>query len=503
VSRLLELLAAAGVVSTKPIASGSDPLVAQVDYDSRMCAPGSLFVAVRGFHVDGHRYVGDAIRRGAVAVVAEQHPQGIPDSFPLVIVPSSRIALSSLAAALAGDPSRHLYVAGITGTDGKTTTATMLWSAWRAAGLSAGSLTTIDWRAGDQVVANPSRQTTLEAVELQQHLAELRGRGCTHVALETSSHGLELHRVDDVAFRCAVYTRITSEHLELHGSRDAYLSAKALLLEMVSRLPDGVAVLDADDDFALDRLRAIPVATRLTYSASNARSADLVASDVRVEPIGVRFVASTPWGVANVALRLGGRFNVSNALAALAAACSSGAPLDRAVDGLDSLTAVTGRMERLDVGQPFNVVVDYAHTAESLAVVLRELRETTPGKLWVVFGSAGERDVEKRPAMGAVAAQLADVAVITDEDPREEDRYVILEQIAAGATAAGGRRGETVVVIPDRTEAIGFVIDGARNGDTVLLAGKGHEGSIVTGKTAAPWNERAVVSAALAKRFNT
>jgi len=501
VLRLSELLASAGVVSTQLLASGGDPRIGRVDYDSRMCAPGSLFVAVRGFHVDGHRYAGDAAKRGAVAVVAEQHPEGIPDGVPLVIVPSSRIALSALAAAFAGEPSRRMYVAGITGTDGKTTTATMLWAAWRAAGLSAGSLTTIDWRAGGEVVANTSRQTTLEAVELQQHLAVLLDRGCTHVALETSSHGLELHRVDDVAFRCAVYTRITSEHLELHGSRDAYLSAKARLLEKVSTAPDGVAVLDADDGFAVDRLRAIRVATRLTYSAT-ARGADLVARSVRMEHGALRFVAGTPWGDADMTLHLAGRFNVSNALAALAAACSSGASLEQAASGLASLTAVTGRMERVDKGQPFNVVVDYAHTAESLAVVLRELRENTPGKLWVVFGSAGERDVEKRPAMGAVAVRLADVAVITDEDPRQEDRYRILEDIAAGATAAGGRRGETVVVIPDRTEAIAFAIEGARDGDTVLLAGKGHEGSIVTGKKSAPWDEQAVAAAALARRLN-
>jgi UDP-N-acetylmuramoyl-L-alanyl-D-glutamate--2,6-diaminopimelate ligase len=203
-----------------------------------------------------------------------------------------------------------------------------------------------------------------------------------------------------------------------------------------------------------------------------------------------------------VQLQIPGRFNAANALAALAAACTTGATLRDAVGGIGGLRRVTGRMERVDLGQPFTVVVDYAHTAESLDKVLRELRPATRGRLWVVFGSAGERDVDKRPAMGAVAATLADVAVITDEDPRGEDRYRILEDIAAGATGAGGRRGETVVVHPDRRNAIRFAIGNAAPGDTVLCAGKGHEGSLIVGSTPLPWNERAVVESAIRERLS-
>jgi len=499
VPRLSTLLGLSGVdAAGSAAARGTDPEVTRVDYDSRCCVPGSLFVAVAGFRADGHRYSADAVRRGAVAVVAERAPHPRPRaSAPLIIVSDSRVALSALAAALYERPSARLRVVGVTGTDGKTTTVSLIWSAWRAADIVAGATSTIEWRIGDTVTANSSRQTTLEAPDLHERLATMRDAGCTHAVLEVSSHGLELHRVDDVDFAAAVYTRVTSEHLELHGDRDAYLAAKARLLSYASAHEEGVAVLDADDEFAFPTLGAIPVARRLTYSAAGRPSADVTAGNVRAGPDGVQFDARTPWGRGSVGLRLTGTFNVANALAALAAACATGASFDAAVRGVESLERVSGRMERIALGQPFDVVVDYAHTAESLQTVLLELRASTRGRLWVVFGSAGERDTEKRAAMGTVAARLADVAVITDEDPRQEDRLVILEQIAAGATAAGGRRGDDVVVIPDRAEAITHAVRYAAPGDTVLCAGKGHERSLIVGTTAFPWDERAVAEAAI------
>ena len=330
------------------------------------------------------------------------------------------------------------------------------------------------------MAANPSRQTTPEAPELQAELARIRDAGCTHVALETSSHALEMHRADGVEFRAAVFTRITTEHLELHGSRDRYLAAKARLLEHVSTRPDGIAVLDAGDPFGFPHLAAIPVATRLTYT-------DLpdIAADLRAE-------ASSPSHRRSASRRA--RPGATRRSASASPAASTSATRSRrsqppappartsssAVRGLEAAEAVIGRMERIDLGQPFEVVVDYAHTADALETVLHELRQTTSGRLWAVFGSAGERDLEKRPAMGSVAARLADVSVITDEDPRGEDRELILEQIAAGAVAAGGDRGENVFVIPDREEAIGFAVANAAPGDTVLCAGKGHEKTLET-----------------------
>ncbi len=480
----------------------TDVEIATVAHDSREVTPGALFVAVPGRREDGHRHAAAAVAGGAAAVVAQgQLDPSVPANVPVVLVDNARLALSALAAAVHGHPSHSLTIAGVTGTDGKTTTSTMLWAAWRAAGLHTGLISTVDFRDGDTISPNTTRQTTMEAVETHRRLAALRDSGCTHVVVETSSHGLEMHRVDHVDYRLAVYTRITSEHLDVHGDPGGYLAAKARLLELVGARADGIAVLDRDDDFAYPRLAALPVATRVTYSAAGA-PADLVAEDVRASPEGVRLRARTPWGDADLALHLAGRFNAGNALAALAAACSSGAPFEAAIDGITGLTRVDGRMERVDAGQPFSVVIDYAHTADSLEKVLSELRAATAGRLWVVFGSAGERDVNKRPAMGEIAGRLADVVVVTDEDPRHEDRVAICEQIAAGAVHGGRRRGDTLHVIPDRSEAIAFALRGAEPGDTVLCAGKGHESSIVWGDKSLPWSERTAVLTALRIRLS-
>ena len=498
---LRDLLRAAAVVPTRVTGREGDADVAAIAHDSRVVTPGALFVAVPGRLADGHDHAAAAVAAGAVAVVAEHEPvPAIPATVPLVLVADSRLALSALADAREGHPSRAMTVAGVTGTDGKTTTATMLWAAWRGAGIHAGLVSTVDFRDGDEVVPNTTRLTTMEAVDTHRRLAALRDSGCTHVVLETSSHALAMHRADHVAYRVAVYTRITSEHLDVHGTREAYLAAKARLLGLVGTRPDGVAVLDRDDDFGYPRLAAMPVATRLTYSVAGA-AADLVAEDLAAGPGGTRFRARTPWGDADVHLQLAGRFNAGNALAAIAAACASGARLEEAAAGIASLERVHGRMERVDAGQPFAVVVDYAHTAEALATVLRELRAATECRLWVVFGSAGERDVEKRAVMGEVAGRLADRIVVTDEDPRGEDPVAICEAIASGAVRGGARRGETLHVVPDRAEAIALAVDGAEPGDTVLFAGKGHESSIVQATGPVPWDERAAVAAALRRRF--
>jgi UDP-N-acetylmuramoyl-L-alanyl-D-glutamate--2,6-diaminopimelate ligase len=498
---LATLLVASGIeTALRPAQQALE--IRAVASDSRLVSPGTLFVAIPGLRADGHGFVADAVARGAVAVVAERLPEAPPDaSIPLILVGDARLALSDLADAFNDHPSRSLCVAGITGTDGKTTTATLLWHAWRAAGIPAASITTVDRRTADGVIPNPSRQTTPEAPELQAELARIRDAGCTHVALETSSHALEMHRADSVAFRAAVFTRITTEHLELHGSRTRYLAAKARLLERVSPRTDGLAVLDAGDAFGYPHLVRIPVARRITYTDLPGIGADLQADDVVAERGAVHFTARTPWGVAEVGIRLAGTFNARNALAALAAACATGAEFGAAVSGLEAAEAVTGRMEPVELGQPYAVVVDYAHTADALETVLHELRRTTTGTLWAVFGSAGERDVEKRAAMGAVAARLADVSVITDEDPRGEDRTLILEQIAAGAVAAGADRGTNLFVIPDRVEAIGFAVASAAPGDTVLCAGKGHEKTLETADGEIPWNERAVAIAAIQARL--
>ena len=470
-----------------------DVAVSALAYDSRRVMPGAVFVAIPGEHTDGHLHAADAVARGAVAVVAERVPDPpVPDGVPVVLVPDTQVALAGLAAVFYRHPSRALTVAGITGTDGKTTTTTMLHAAWQGAGVNAGSLTTVDFRVGDRIEPNTTRQTTLESADLQERLRALVDAGCSHAAVETSSHALVLHRVDAVDFSAAVFTRITSEHLDFHDTREAYLHAKASL---ISRSRD-LAVLDRDDDFAFPTLSAMPIARRLSYSASGAADADLIARDVRVDASGVHFSARTPWGDTALDLRVAGRFNVANALAALAAACATGASLDGAARGLCALQRVSGRMERVDLGQPFSVVIDYAHTAEALRTVLRELRPATRGALWAVFGSAGRRDPSKRAPMGRVAAELAEHVVITDEDPREEDRQAILDDIAGGAAQAADLH-----VIPDRTEAIAYAVAHAAPGDTVLLAGKGHESTMILAGGPVPWDERAAAEAALRDRL--
>lgn len=495
---LSELLLAAGLVAPPGVA---DPPVDSVVYDSRSARPGSLFVAIAGEHTDGHRHAAAAVAAGAVAVVAARPPEPpVPAPTPLILVADPRAALALLGARLFGDPSRSLTVAGVTGTDGKTSTTTLLHAAWRGAGMPAAALSTVDFRTVDTVEPNTTRQTTLESVDLQARLRRVLDQGCTHVAMETSSHSLMLHRVDEVDIAVAVMLRVTSEHLDFHGSREQYLAAKARLVEKAGHHAGGVAVLDRDDGFGYPLLSTVPVANRLTFSAAGDPAADLVAEAVQADREGVRFNARTPWGSAPVALRLAGRFNAANALAALAAACVTGAPLDGAVDGLGRLDRVPGRMERVDTGdgQDVTVVVDYAHTAEALERVLGELRVATRGRLWAVFGSAGERDRGKRAEMGAIAARLADMVVITDEDPRDEDRTAILEEIAAGARAAGARDGERLQVVPDRESAIETAVVGAAAGDTVLCAGKGHESGIIgPGGTNRPWDERAAVTRAL------
>ncbi len=495
---LSELLRRSGL---DPAVGDGDPEITSVGDDSRRCGRGALFVAVPGLHVQGRDFAAEAVRAGAVAVVAEEPLEPPLPGTPLAIVANSRRALSALAATLTGHPSRRMTVAGITGTDGKTTTTTMLWAAWSAAGLRAASVTTVDVRIGEGVRPSSGRLTTLEAPELHRLLAEVADAGCTHVALETSSHGLHLHRVDDVDYDLAVYTRITSEHLDIHGTREEYLRTKRRLLELVGARPRGLAVLDRDDDFGFPSLAATPVARRLTYSAGGRSDADLVAENLQVDGRGVHFMAATPWGRLPIALRLAGSFNAANALAALAAACGGGVDLETAVRGIASLERVTGRMERIQLGQDFGVVVDYAHTAAALETVLGELRPATSGRLWVVFGSAGERDREKRGAMGGVAARLADVIVVTDEDPRGEDRVAILEEIGRAAEIGGATRGDRLHLIPDRTEAIGFAIERARPGDTVLLAGKGHERTIETASGPVPWDERGNAEAAVRRRL--
>lgn len=460
--------------------------VTALAYDSRKVTPGTVFFAVRGDHVDGHDFATEAVGAGAIAMVAERELPGM--NVPQLIVERTRRALADAADAWFGRPSERLTVIGVTGTDGKTTTG---WFAYvmLGAGRRPGLIGTVFTAVGGDVRPNAARNTTPEALELQELLATMVDAGNDTVIMEATSHGLALERTRNCRFDVGVVTTVTSEHLEFHGSVEAYRAAKARLIEEAP-----LAILNADDaTFGYFRAR---VRDRVMTFAIEA-DADVRASRLEPGPDGTRFQLDAPSWSGEVEVPLPGHFNVSNALAAFAVAESQGIALDVAARALAERGTVPGRMQRIDIGQPFAVIVDYAHTADALRKVLAELRPVTAGRLFAVFGSAGERDPTKRAPMGRVAAELADITIVTDEDPRLEDPRAINEEIAEGARAAGARDGESLVIVNDRHAAIARAIAIAGPGDTVLLAGKGHEASIVYGTEKRPWDEAAAARAAL------
>ena len=473
-----------------------DKEISALAYDSRKVVPGGLFVAVPGTHTDGRRFLGEAAQRGAVVALGEA--PGMPTSalpLPYIEVRDVRTALANLACTFYGYPARQLCTIGITGTDGKTTTSNLISAIFESAGRPTGLMTTANFKIRGQEWENATRQSTLEALEVQQLLRRMLDAGVSHAVIESTSHGLELRRVHGCEFDVGVVTNITHEHLDFHKTIEGYRRAKARLFEMLDPQRDKglgcrpVAILNRDDS-SYEILKPYCRVPILDYGIDT--PAAVRAVDLQLQADCTRFRAVLPEAEVAIETRLVGRFNVSNCLAAIATAYSQGiAPADIA-RGLASVTGVTGRMERIDEGQPFTVIVDYAHTPDSLEKVLAILRPLTAGKLMVVFGSAGERDVQKRPVMGRIAAQMADFFVITDEDPREEEREKILDEIAQGAEAAGKCRGRDFLCIADRTEAIARAFAQAKAGDTILLAGKGHEQSIIIGREKFPWDDRRV-----------
>jgi UDP-N-acetylmuramoyl-L-alanyl-D-glutamate--2,6-diaminopimelate ligase len=461
--------------------------VTALGYDSRRVSPGSVFFAVPGIHVDGHDFASEAVERGALAVVTERELSGI--SVPQLIVDRTRRAMADAADAWFGRPSESLEVIGVTGTDGKTTTGFLGMEVLSAGGGRPGLIGTVALRIGDELIANEQRNTTPESLELHGTLARMVAAGNDSVVMEATSHALALERTRNCRFKVGIVTTVTSEHLEFHGTLEAYRAAKARLVEEAP-----TAILNADDD-SFGYFRGRSPGRVLSYGIE--ADADLRARDIVANAAGSRFELTSPSWRGSVSLPMPGRFNVYNALAALALAEAEGVDPALAADALALSPGVPGRMQRVDVGQPFALVVDYAHTEDSLRKVLSTLRAVTRGRLIVVFGSAGERDPTKRPAMGRVAAELADAVVVTDEDPRLEDARAINEQIAQGARQAGARDGENLLVIDDRRAAIARAVMLAGEGDVILLAGKGHEHSIVYGTKHRWWDEVEVARAAL------
>jgi UDP-N-acetylmuramoyl-L-alanyl-D-glutamate--2,6-diaminopimelate ligase len=493
----------------------ADIAVNGVTQDSRVVRPGSLFVAVAGLHVDGHDFVSEAAARGAAAAIVE-HP--VPGDLPQLVVDGSPAALGSAAAWWYGDPSQELAVVGITGTDGKTTTCFLATAALEAAGIRTGMTGTAATRIGGLQVANEAHATTPEAPALQATLRAMVASGDRAAIVETTSHGLALGRVGSIAYDVAILTNLTHEHLELHGSWEAYRDAKLSLFERLATRRGEAAgsralgassaakawprtgIVNADDPSAGSFIGVTQEAGARVLTYGTDPAADIRATRVEEDARRLRITYTAPSGDGVVELQLAGRFNVHNALAVVALGEAAGLDPAAVRDGLASVAVVPGRMERVDLGQPFGVIVDFAHSPASLQAVLDGLAPTAAargGGLIVVFGSAGERDTAKRPVMGRIAGERCRLVVVTDEDPRGEDCDAINEAIARGAESAGRRRGHDLLVIADRRAAIEAALERARPDDLVLLAGKGHERSIIGPSGPTPWNERDEAEAAL------
>ncbi len=461
--------------------------------DSRQVRPGALFVALPGRRTDGLRYVDEAVARGAVAVVTEA-PAVTPRDVAHIRVEDARRALAEIACAFHGNPSRDLAVVGITGTNGKTTVGYLARNLLEAAGLAPGLVGTVAYEVGRRVI--PAARTTPEAPELQDLLAQIVRAGGRAAVMEVSSHALAQQRVWGIDFDVAVFTNLTGDHLDYHGTMERYFEAKALLFQGLGRMEKpGVAVVNLDDPWGR-RLLETPGAWARTWTYGEHPAADVRALDVELGPAGTRFRLVTPAGDALIRSPLLGRFNVSNALAAAAAALALEVPLDLCARGIERFVSAPGRLEPVPNAAGLRVFVDYAHTDDALGNVLATLRELSPGgRLLVVFGCGGDRDRAKRPRMGAVAGRWADLSILTSDNPRSEDPAQIIAEIAAGFPA-----GAAVERIAQREEAIAAALDRARPEDVVLIAGKGHERTQEFARTVVPFDDREVVRRHLGER---
>ncbi|MGE5127190.1 MAG: UDP-N-acetylmuramoyl-L-alanyl-D-glutamate--2,6-diaminopimelate ligase [Betaproteobacteria bacterium] len=462
--------------------------LSEVTHDSRRVSAGALFVAIRGLATDGNRFVEAARRKGALAVVSEEAPRG---EGTWVRVADARAALALLSAAALGDPARSLELVGVTGTNGKTTTAYLIDAAVRAAGEKCGLVGTVEYRVGERVAE--AVRTTPESSDLQALFRQMVDAGCRRAVLEVSSHSLALERVHGLEFSVAVFTNLTRDHLDFHGDMDRYFAAKRLLFESLLR-EDGHAIVNLDAERAEELLRASR-GTVWTYSLENP-AADLLCEELSLSLDGTRLRARTPVGPLELETVLLGRFNVQNLLAAAGAALALGLPTDAVRRGIAGLRGVPGRMELVDAGQPFTVLVDYAHTDDALRNLLETVRGLKPRRVITLFGCGGDRDRSKRPLMGAVAARLSDLVVLTSDNPRSEPPEAILEEIRRGIPPA---RAEDTLVLPDRREAIARALETAGPGDVVVIAGKGHEAYQVLRERSVPFDDRQVAREVLSR----
>jgi len=458
--------------------------ISSIEYDSRRVKPGAFFVALPGEHVDGAVYIEEAARRGAVAVLTEESCS-LGGSFPCVHVSNARQALSQIAAAFYAHPARKLCLLGITGTNGKTTVSFMLREILCAAARRPGLIGTVRYEIGDRVL--PATRTTPEAPDIQSMLAQMRRSSCDSVIMEVSSHALDQYRVEGVEFDIGVFTNLTQDHLDYHGTLEEYFEVKSRLFSQVRRC----AVINGDDPWG-KRLLSENGETVDTVSYGFEEGVQVRGTRVQADANGSQMRVESPWGEINISLRLIGRFNLTNALAAFAAAASMGIPLKTITGALSRLENIPGRMEAIPGRRNKRVYVDYAHTDDALRNVLEALRAITPGKLVVLFGCGGNRDIGKRRLMGEVASRLADYAIITNDNPRTEIPEKIAADIAGGFDA--DRKYEIVL---DRRAAIARGIELIGKKDVLLVAGKGHETTQEFSGTIVPFDDRETVREAL------
>jgi len=494
-------------ISYNAYATKSDDFVDGIQFDSRKIEPGHIFVALEGGNFDGHWFIHDAIKNGAVAIIGTQNGKNWDDlQIPYYQVENAREALAYVSASFYHFPSKSMILIGVTGTDGKTTTSNFIYQILHTAGIKVAMISTVNAQIGDEVLDTGFHVTTPEAPLVQYYLSKMKEAGISHVVLETTSHGLAQYRVAGCDFDIAVVTNITHEHLDYHGSYQSYLQAKGRLFEYLhenpvkSFFPQRLAVINKDDR-SFNYLKSISKTKQIHYSIS--KKSDLFAENIINEPDGIHFKATAEDFSVDVHSNIPGEFNISNVLAALSATIFGlGIDPEIASKGIENLKSVPGRMEMIKMGQPFHAIVDFAHTPNALENAISTVRKITKGKVVAIFGSAGLRDREKRRMMAESSAKLADITIITAEDPRTESLDDILLEMRRSAENSGASFGENLFIEPDRGQAIALGIQLAEPDDVVIACGKGHEQSMCFGETEYLWDDRTAMRAALAKFLN-
>ena len=472
--------------------SGNGEAIAtDITHDSRQAGAGSLFVAIRGLTMDGHRFVDDVMRRGAAGVISElERPADFSGAW--LQVEDARAALAKAAAVVHGDPSTKLDLIGITGTNGKTTTTYLALALAEAAGQKAAMLTTVEYRIGEE--SEPAVRTTPEASDTQRFLREALDKGCAMAAMEASSQALDLHRCDGLHFRAAIFTNLTRDHLDYHGTMEKYFDAKKILFDGRLGTKPEISVINVDDEWGVKLANELKNAGQnvVTFGINNA--ADFTAKDIDISLIkGTAFVLKTPQGERALTSPLVGRPHVYNILAASAAVLGLGYDLDAISKGIETCVGAPGRFERVPNEGNFAVVVDYAHTDDALLNTLKTARDLTSGRIITVFGCGGDRDKTKRAPMGRAAGKYSDLAIITSDNPRTEDPLKIIAEVEAAVKETG----TPYLAIPDRREAIRQAVAKARAGDVIIIAGKGHETYQIIGNDKFHFDDREVAAEAL------